>query len=284
MKYIFRCAIDPYNFILPLDSTIADMVSAEQVALFFFAHQDDESGIFQRIADEQRKGRRVCCAYLTDGGFNGVSPQQRNRESLSVLAQLGVQEQDVFFAGLALSIPDSSLSEHLEQAANWIREWLSGFSQVSSIYVPAWEGGHHDHDALHAITATIAEERGMLECVRQFSLYNGYGCAGPLFRVFVPLPLNGEIEEIRIPWKHRVRFLRFCLSYPSQARTWLGLFPFVALHYLGSGVQTLQPVTCERIRQRPHDGSLYYERRGFFTWEKMTVSLSEWRSIGMGKS
>jgi len=247
------------------------------VALFLFAHQDDEFGVFQKIIDEQQKGHRVCCAYLTDGVFSGDSSQRRNRESISVLKQLGVQEQDVFFVGQALSIPDAGLDEHLEPAANWIREWLTGFSQVSSVYIPAWEGGHHDHDVLHAITVTVTDNLRMIERVKQFSLYNAYGCIGPLFRVCAPLPLNGEIEKIRIPWRNRFNFLRYCLSYPSQAKTWIGLFPFVLLHYLFNGNQLLQPVSVDRICHRPHDGKFYYEKRGFSTWEKMASRLSEWR-------
>lgn len=253
-----------------------NILSAQPVALFLFAHQDDEFGVFQKILDERQKGHRVCCAYLTDGVSNGVSSPRRNRESLSVLMQLGVQEQDVFFMGNELSIPDAELPEHLETAANWIRDWLSGFSQVATICVPAWEGGHHDHDALHAITVTISDKNGLLECVRQFSLYNGYGCVGPLFRVCVPLPLNGEIENIGIPWGNRFRFLRYCLSYPSQTKTWIGLFPFVMFHYLFSGKQVLQPVSVDRIQNRPHEGQLYYEKRGFSTWEDMTTHLSQW--------
>lgn len=260
------------------------MPNSEPTALFLFAHQDDEFGVFQKIIDERQKGHRVCCAYLTDGGFGGVLPQRRNLESLYVLQQLGVQVQDVFFAGQALAISDARLHEHLESAANWISEWLTGFSKVVSICVPAWEGGHHDHDALHAIMVSIAEERNILGCVRQFSLYNGYGCAGPLFRVLIPLPMNGAVEEISIPWKHRLRFLRYCLCYPSQAMTWAGIFPFVVLRYLTSGMQILQPVSAERTCIRPHDGALYYEKRGFLTWEKMASSLSEWRGTKSEKS
>jgi LmbE family N-acetylglucosaminyl deacetylase len=257
------------------------MSSIETVALFLFAHQDDEFGVFQKIIDERKKGHRVCCAYLTDGGFGGVSPERRNLESLFVLQQLGVKKQDIFFAGHAMEIPDARLHEHLELAANWIREWLVSYSKVVTICVPAWEGGHHDHDVLHAITVSLAEGRGILECVRQFSLYNSYGCAGPLFSVLKPLPMNGVVEEVRIPWKHRLYFLRYCLCYPSQAVTWLGIFPFVVLHYLSSGKQMLQPVSFDRLLDRPHDGVLYYEKRGFFSWGKMETCLSEWRSKGL---
>ena len=251
---------------------------AKSAALFLFAHQDDEFGVFQKILDERQKGHRVCCAYLTDGVFSGGSSRRRNQESLSVLMQLGVQEQNVYFMGNLLSIPDAGLPEHLESAANWIREWLTGFPQVSSIYIPAWEGGHHDHDALHAITVTITSEMCLSERVRQFSLYNGYGCVGPLFRVCVPLPSNGAIKKINIPWLNRFKFLRYCLSYPSQAKTWIGLFPFVVFHYLFNGKQLLQPVSFERIHHRPHEGKLYYERRGFSTWEEMAARLSKWHS------
>jgi LmbE family N-acetylglucosaminyl deacetylase len=252
--------------------------STQQVALFLFAHQDDETGVFQKIIDEKQNGHRVCCAYLTDGACNGVSSIRRNQESLSVLHQLGVQEQDVYFAGSALAIPDGQLHEHLESTANWIDEWITSFAHVVSICVPAWEGGHQDHDALHAITVSVADGLGVLRCVRQFSLYNAHCCIGPFFRVLAPLPMNGVVEETRIPWKYRFHFLRYCLSYPSQAKTWLGIFPFFAFHYLHSGKQTLQPVSSERIRLRPHKGALYYEKRGFFTWEKLANKLAHWQA------
>lgn len=255
------------------------MAPTESVTLFLFAHQDDEFGVFQKIIDAHQKGHRVSCAYLTDGGYGGVSPQRRNQESLYVLQKLGVRKQDVHFPGQALSIPDGRLYEHLESAANWISEWIAGFSNVVTICVPAWEGGHHDHDALHAIMVKIAEKNNTLECVRQFSLYNGYGCSGPLFRVLSPLTTNGVIEETRISWKQRIQFLRYCLCYPSQASTWLGIFPFVVLRYLFSGKQMLQPVSIERIHQRPHEGALYYERRGFLTWGELEASFSAWRFL-----
>jgi LmbE family N-acetylglucosaminyl deacetylase len=255
------------------------MATDEPVALFLFAHQDDEFGAFQQIADERQAGRRVCCAYLTTGVAAGGSPRRRNHESLSVLKQLGVGEPDVSFAGHALSIPDAGLPRNLARAADWIDEKLSQCSMLASVYVPAWEGGHHDHDALHAITVSVAQEKGMLLSVRQFPLYNGHRCRGPLFRVFAALPCNGTVERTRIRWGNRIRFLRYCLCYPSQAKTWAGLFPFVLLHYLTRGDQLLQPVCVERIGQRPHAGPLYYERRRFFTWERMASCLWDWRRM-----
>lgn len=247
-------------------------------ALFLFAHQDDEFGVFQRIAECRARGLRVACAYLTNGATLKASARQRNAESLAVLARLGVDRQDVSFAGEALGIGDARLPQHLAQAAAWLRGWLAGFGRIDSLHLPAWEGGHHDHDALHALAVTVAQETGLVERTFQFSLYQACALPGPLFRVLAPLPANGPASVSRIPWRARWRQLGLCLSYPSQRGTWIGLFPFVLLHYLARGTQALQPVCAERTRERPHAGTLYYEKRKFFTWEQMDRQLQAWRA------
>ncbi|MBK9197567.1 PIG-L deacetylase family protein [Candidatus Skiveiella danica] len=244
-------------------------------ALFLFAHQDDEFGIFQKIVDELHAGSHVCCAYLTQGGHSNSLAERRNLESLSVLSKLGVSNKDIFFAGDTLRIRDGKLLENLDLASSWIQSWWSNYPQIRSLYVPAWEGGHPDHDALHAITVRTAQKNNILSLARQFSLYNGYRCIGPLFRVLLPIPLNGLVESRPISWKNRLRFLRHCLSYPSQIRTWIGLLPFVFLHYMVFGVQNTQLISLERIKHRPHAKRLYYERRKFCTWENMANRLSD---------
>lgn len=247
-------------------------------ALFLFAHQDDEFGVYQRILDCRARGLRVACAYLTDGQTATASAEQRNLESLAVLQRLGVAAHDVHFGGLEMSIGDARLPLQLAAAAGWIRRWLDGYPLVDSLHVTAWEGGHHDHDALHALAVVIAAERGLLARTWQFSLYHAKGLPGPLFRVLAPLPENGAALATRIPVARRLRHLRACLSYPSQRPTWIGLFPFVALHYLLRGVEQLQPVSPERLAQRPHAGALYYEKRRFFTWTQLQAALSDWRA------
>jgi LmbE family N-acetylglucosaminyl deacetylase len=245
-------------------------------ALFLFAHQDDEFGVFQRILDCRRQGLHVACAYLTDGATAGAPAARRNAESVAVLGELGVAERDIAFAGAALGIGDARLPLHLSAAADWIEDWLDGFVAIESLHVTAWEGGHHDHDALHALAVTIAAQRGLLARTWQYALYQAQGLPGPLFRVLAPLPQNGAPLTWTIPWRERLQFLRHCLSYPSQRVTWMGLFPFVLLHYLVRGTQTLQPVAEARLTQRPHAGPLYYEKRRFFTWDQMSRHLAAW--------
>ncbi|MGG7606455.1 PIG-L deacetylase family protein [Massilia sp. BKSP1R2A-1] len=256
-------------------------VAPTPAALFLFAHQDDEFGVFQRILAWRARGVRVACAYLTDGQTKSASAAQRNAESLAVLARLGVPAGDVFFAGGELGIGDARLPLHLEAASHWIARWFDSYQNIEAIHVTAWEGGHHDHDALHALAVTLAAQRGLLARTWQFSLYQSKHLGGPWFRVLAPLPENGPARAIRIPWGRRWQHLKACLSYPSQRTTWIGLFPFVLLHYLLRGVEQLQPVDPARLDERPHAGPLYYEKRQFFTWERMAVQLAAWRGASL---
>jgi LmbE family N-acetylglucosaminyl deacetylase len=254
------------------------MPTEPAAALFLFAHQDDEFGVFQRIADCRARGLRVACAYLTNGETGRASAVARNAESTAVLARLGVDAADIHFAGSELGIADARLPQHLAAASQWLGRWLDRFPVLDSLHVTAWEGGHHDHDALHALAVTLAAERGLLALTFQYSLYQGAGCPGPLFRVLAPLPQNGAARRWPIGWGARWRQLAWCLSYPSQRGTWIGLFPFVLLHYLLRGVQSLQPVSLARLSERPHPGPLYYEKRKFFTWSEMARAIADWRS------
>lgn len=248
------------------------------VALFLFAHQDDEFGVLQRIAAYRARGVRVACAYLTDGRTARATSAERNAESRAVLRRLGVMDADIAFAGELLGIGDAQLPLCLARADAWIGQWLDEHIAIEAVHVTAWEGGHHDHDALHALAVHQAERRGLLARTWQYSLYQAAGLPGPLFRVLAPLPANGPPERIAIAWADRLRNLRCCLMYPSQLTTWIGLFPPVAWHYLVRGVETLQPVSPARILERPHAGALYYEKRKFFTWERMQDALARWRA------
>lgn len=248
-------------------------IALTPIALFLFAHQDDEFGVFHRIECERRSGRRVVVAYLTDGATPHVSADRRNAESLAVLQSLGVAAQDIHFAGTSLGIADSALAMHLRMAMAWVAPVVLQ-KELAAVYIPAWEGGHPDHDALHAGVANLAREHGLLGLCRQFSLYNSRGLSAPWFRVLSPIAANGPVSRERIPVLRRLRYLRLCLSYHSQAKSWVGLLPFVALHYLLDGTQALQPVNVERLHERPHEGQLYYEARGFATWQALASRLA----------
>ena len=247
-----------------------------ETALFLFAHQDDEFGVFQKIADEKENGSKIVCIYLTSGAPSNGCPLKRNRESISVLKKLGVD--DILFVGSDLSIADSTLIHNLNTASIWLEDFFNSIQNFYTIYIPAWEGGHPDHDAIHAITIQISSNIGLLDKIRQFSLYHSHQCPSVFFRVLAPLALNGKIERSRIPIKNRFRFLIYALSYPSQTKSWIGLFPFVFFHYIFWGWQEVQPASKNRIQSRPHIGELYYEKRKFASWLDVTEKINSYIS------
>lgn len=252
------------------------MLKPEQLSeIFVFAHQDDESAVYQKVVDALQMGHRVVCVFVTSGVTKGLDSSKRNIESTLVLKSLGVIPNQIYFGGDIVGIADGDLVNLLDQAAQWLEELFLNNGPLNRIYLPAWEGGHPDHDALHAICVSIGKKHSFLDVMRQYSLYNGYHCKGPLFRTFLPLLENGPVEKEKITWANRVRFLKNCLQYPSQAKTWIGLFPMMLIHYIFWGTQNLQCVSFNRIMSRPHSGSLYYERRKFADFKNVHQKISE---------
>jgi LmbE family N-acetylglucosaminyl deacetylase len=252
--------------------------SSVPLALFLFAHQDDEFGIFYQIEQEQRIGHRVCCIYATNGATT-ADPNRRNTESRIVLHRLGVASDDIIFIGQQLGIADGSLHVHVEVLADWLSAFIDAHPEIENFFVPAWEGGHPDHDLVHAVAVQLLATRDRLEKIRQYSLYNGYALPGPLFRVLSPLSENGPVERESFGWSDRFRYVRLCLAYPSQWKTWLGIFPFASWRYLFGGVQYLQRVDQGRLTMKPHAGRLYYERRAFLDWPTMCAAVERLQVI-----
>jgi hypothetical protein len=246
----------------------------ESTNLFLFAHQDDETGVFFELQRLVRRGDDVIVVYLTSGELSGKPSLIRDGESVAILEKLGVPSSNIYFLGGKEGIPDGKLSSHLEGAFQSILDLLRHIGYPKSLYFLAWEGGHQDHDAVHIIGLALGNRLSILENCFQFPLYTGHNLPSIFFKIFAPLPDNGAKSLCRISWRQRFQFLSYCLCYPSQKKTWLGLFPFFLIHYISKGTQILQPVSVKRITQKPHSGRLLYERRGVYTYRKFADDSS----------
>ena len=264
--------VDYYVASMPSPGAVRDL--AARRALFVYAHQDDEYGVFPVIEELALAGGTAVCLYLTSGAFAGVPSSLRNQESLAVLGRMRVAAEDVHFVGEAQHIADGQLHRHLEVAYNAASEIVARYPRFDNVYILAWEGGHQDHDAAHIVGLALAQSLGLLDGTRQFSLYNGFGLPWILFRVLAPLRENGPISTSPIPWRKRLSYAFRCRSYPSQLGTWVGLFPFMLIDLVFSGVQRLQPVSMERLHAKPHPGPMLYERRGFLSYERFQNAVA----------
>ncbi len=236
--------------------------------LFLFAHQDDEYGVYPVLEELVGRGETVKVIYLTSGTLDGSRCERRNHESMRVLSRIGVATSQVRFLGTESGFPDGRLCEYAEQAAAELRQICARGESPTRIFSPAWEGGHQDHDATYIIACYLAGVFSCTDASRQFPLYTGQGLPASLWHTFYPLADNGPVETSRMNWRQRLRYLGYCLSYHSQWRTWLGLYPMYALHILVHGKQYLQPLNPQRVCSAPHPGRCLYERRGFCTREQ----------------
>lgn len=234
-------------------------------ALFIFPHADDEFAVSALIRDCTQSSTRVVCAYMTDGAFGGQSTERRERETVSALDGLCVAEHDILFLGKRHRIPDGSLHLNLERALDVLTIVAESFEGPVRLFCPAWEGGHQDHDAAHVLALALAARLGPGTGVWQFPLYNGAGLPGPFFRVMSPLPENGPTRDRACSAGERLLQVRFCLNYPSQWKTWVGLLPFVVWHMVWDGRFYLQCADARRVREPPHRGRPLYARRGFLS-------------------
>lgn len=239
--------------------------------VFLFAHPDDEFACFESIRRVIAEGNHAICLYLTDGAYGGQPFEPRMKETRAVLSTFNVLEEDIHFIGVDNCISDGKLLESIDLAYACLYRCLAEYPWLDDVYVPAWEGGHQDHDAVHLIGLCFGWAAKIHGQVRQFSLYHGEGLRGPFFHVLRPLAKNGAVTTQALGLRLRLRYVRLCLGFPSQWKSWLGLFPPVALRLICAGCYTLQPTSIGRVAERPHLGKLLYERRGAFSWEEFKV-------------
>ncbi len=243
--------------------------------IVLLAHPDDEFAVFPWIRKATRSGRKVHCVWMTDGGWGGQNIHSRRLESMKVLIQIGVDPEAMDFLGERCLIPDGQLYIMLETVIDELIRTLGQAILEADVLLPAWEGGHHDHDACHL--AGLALTRTTNARVRQYSLYQGQGLPGACFRVLSPLPLNGPIESVATSLGERIGYAALCLRYKSQWKSFLGLLPLYLLKMLKSEAFVVQPVDAKRTSNRPHPGRLLYERRGGPSWEEFAAVTRNYR-------
>jgi LmbE family N-acetylglucosaminyl deacetylase len=242
--------------------------------LFLLPHQDDEFGVFHVIERTLEQERNLLIVYLTNGAYGNASAQIRSAESLRVLDRLGVKRNRILFLGQHIDVPNLGLRHRLDSLYNSLGVELQRHPPVTSIYTPAWEGGHPDHDAAALLAVALSHKLGV-ENIFQFPLYNAdrWSPIRP-FRVLAPIDRAGPIIQQHIPFTNRSKHLAMCWMYPSQKKTFIGLFPFVLTHYVRNGVQSLQRLSMTTLSQRPHDRALLYERRGWLRWEEFSYDTA----------
>lgn len=243
--------------------------------LAVFAHPDDEFAVFPWLESALASGREVVAVWLTDGGWGGQDVARRRGESVSVLSALGMDPAHMHFFGEEWAIADGELHLRLHEVVPRLLERL-GQTVGGEVLMPAWEGGHHDHDASHLCGIALARARGA--AMWQYSLYHGEGLSGPWFKVLSPLSANGACEVLPTRFGARLGHAARCLRYRSQWKSFVGLLPFYLWRMRRADAFWRQPVDVARTAQRPHAGAMLYERRGGPQWADFAAATRAYRA------
>lgn len=225
--------------------------------VYLLAHFDDEYGAWPLIRRGVAEGRDQWFLYVVDYA-DPRAARIRAAETRAMLRAAGIDPGRALHVGAGRGANDGAVHERLADAADGVRDTLRRIGPVERIIVPAWEGGHADHDACAFLATLLAPELGGPP-IDQFSLYHGRGLPWRLFRACAPIVENGPVTRLPLSAAEWVRFATAVRFFPTQWRSWLGLWPAMLLTFAarGFGYQRLDP---GRVAQRPHAGALLYER------------------------
>jgi len=246
--------------------------------LVLLAHHDDEYFVSARIRREIRDGNRLLVAYTTWGSAYGASADVREAESFRALSMLGVSSDDVVLLGRELGVADGNARADCVRILARCREVFGG-SAIDRVITVAWEGGHPDHDITHLIAKRLATDWQALEELYEFALYTAAGAPSPFFRVNRFSARATDADHTHLGLRERMSALLLVRCYRSQWRSFLGLLPEAAVRFLVLGRQELRRVAPkatanEDAPKRPHNGTLFYERRFNTSFESLMADAA----------
>jgi N-acetylglucosamine malate deacetylase 2 len=227
-------------------------------AVFVLAHHDDEVFCAGHLLRALAAGERLRILWATAGGLAPAGPRLREGERVRRL--LGLEAGAVRDLGLPDRGAVFSIADIVAGAESLLDDALGpGHRGAATIYVPAYEGGHPDHDAVNLAVAVLRARWPGLSA-REFPLYRrGRGglsvqaaspAAGTSPQPFSILPLGDEALALR----HRLARANASQLLPS-------LLPLLALARVAGRwrAEPSRPLPPHDYTRPPHHGRLLYE-------------------------
>jgi hypothetical protein len=149
----------------------------------------------------------------------------------------------------------------LDQAWSAIAGWAEQLGPVAALYTHAWEGGHQDHDAAHALAVALAEKVSAAR-VGQVACYRKPDSGPAPFSLLDPIAANGPMDVFALTAEEKRAMTSCVFRYPSQWKSWVGLGPPLITRLTLDSRFPLQRVSRMRLGERPHAHPLLYEVRG----------------------
>ena len=227
-------------------------------AVFVLAHHDDEVLCAGHLLRAMASGRLIRILWATAGGLAPAG--RRVLEGARVRRLLGLAPEAV----RDLRLPDQGAVFHVASIVGAAESLLDaalahGDSEPPAVYVPAYEGGHPDHDAVNLAVAVLRSRRPEI-VARELPLYRR-GRAG--LSVQAPQPAAGTSQApfYALPLDADALALRRRLARANASQLLPSLLPLLALAWVaGRGrAEPSRPLPAHDYTRPPHSGALLYE-------------------------
>ncbi len=245
---------------------------AARLNLFVLAHHDDEVFCAGRLRRALAAGDEVRLLWATAGGL--APARRRLAEGQRVLEALDLPAS----AANDLQLRDQHAVEHVEVIAREVGRMLddgrSGCGAGDTVvYVPAYEGGHPDHDAVNLAAALVAQARPGLRVV-EFPLYRR-GALGLAVQSSSPAAGTSQERYVVLALGDEDLALRRELARANASQLAPSVVPLLALaRWAGRGrAEPARPLPAHDYTAPAHDGRLLYEL--YTPWR-----FAAWRTAG----
>ncbi len=170
--------IQKKNCFLEQETFGSNSIKAQKI-LLVVAHQDDEVFILSRLIKHLENGADVKIVWTSHSISDGEDyRKQRISESKNAMGLIGISLNNLCF----LNLPDGETYKYPNEIKEKLEDILLKY-KPSIVYIPAYEGGHIDHDICHFITVRSIKILGLKNEIIEFPLYNAYESSIFPFRI-----------------------------------------------------------------------------------------------------
>jgi LmbE family N-acetylglucosaminyl deacetylase len=221
--------------------------------LILAAHPDDEVvACSAAIGRAKKQNAKILVLYLTNGCIarETLWPWLRYRYDNNVMRRRTEAEKAASLLNIAPlgrpTRPARHLWRNLPAVLAEVQEVVA-VQRIDQLWVPAYEGGNADHDALNAVASLFAFRLSVFE----FAEYNFF--EGKTRSQEFPLP-NGTEQTLSLTPEEKAKKRAALALYESEK---------LNLNYVRTERECYRPLAVYDYSQPPHPGKLWYAR---FQW------------------